>query len=251
MRFELVHIHMHTHKHMHYHHTQTGANKTGRVWYTWHSCMHMHTHTFWERQLCGLIHQNVVYVSRISMFTYAHTCTWINGLSLVGIGNDLPERHLRDIAYFFQSYDVKGLNAQALQKLRDPATLFDILKQEGLISPTNLSKLRAVLDAIGRKDLCSKVDAYLQSVGVGAAAQEEESGGEEHIVLYSTLTQHIIYILYLIHVYVVLLHFPERIHSCEYLHSTKSWSQTRCSVEHWLCLYRKTSRCHYLQHPFM
>ena len=122
------------------------------------------------------------------------------GQFLVGIGNDLPERHLRDIAYFFQSYDVKGLNAQALQKLRDPAVLFDILKQEGLISPTNLSKLRAVLDAIGRKDLCSKVDAYLQSAGVGAAAQEEESGGREHIVLYivhSLIFRSTLYIYYI------------------------------------------------------
>ena len=92
---------------------------------------------------------------------------------LISIGNDLPQRDLRNVSYFFQSYDVKGLTAQALQKLREPAQLFDILKQERIISATNLGKLRAVLEAIGRRDICEKIDEYAQSVPgcVGATAE--------------------------------------------------------------------------------
>lgn len=86
---------------------------------------------------------------------------------LVTIGDELPARDLRNISYFFQSYDVKGLTAQALQKLKEPSELFDLLRQERIISPRDLSKLRHVLDAIGRKDICEMVDDYMKSVTDG------------------------------------------------------------------------------------
>ena len=99
---------------------------------------------------------------------------------LITIGNDLPASDLRNVSYFFQSYDVKGLTAQALQKLREPAELFDILRNERIISPTNLSKLRFVLDAIGRKDICEKVDEYMKSVcGNTASGTGKREGGRE------------------------------------------------------------------------
>ena len=96
---------------------------------------------------------------------------------LISIGSDLPQRDLRNVSYFFQSYDVKGLTAQALQKLREPAQLFDILKQERIISATNLGKLRGVLDAIGRRDICEKIDEYMRSVpgGVAGGTGEKET----------------------------------------------------------------------------
>lgn len=86
---------------------------------------------------------------------------------LVTIGDELPARDLRNISYFFQSYDVKGLTAQALQKLKEPSELFDLLQQERVISPKDLSKLRRVLDAIGRKDICEMIDDYMKSVTDG------------------------------------------------------------------------------------
>lgn len=86
---------------------------------------------------------------------------------LVTIGDELPARDLRNISYFFQSYDVKGLTAQALQKLKEPSELFDLLRQERIITPRDLSKLRHVLDAIGRKDICEMVDDYMKSVTDG------------------------------------------------------------------------------------
>lgn len=86
---------------------------------------------------------------------------------LVTIGDELPARDLGNISYFFQSYDVKGLTAQALQKLKEPSELFDLLEQERIISPKDLSKLRHVLDAIGRKDICEMVDDYMKSVRDG------------------------------------------------------------------------------------
>lgn len=83
---------------------------------------------------------------------------------LITIGDELPARDLRNISYFFQSYDVKGLTAQALKKLKEPAELFDLLQQERIISPKDLGKLRSVLDAIGRKDICEKIDDYMKSI---------------------------------------------------------------------------------------
>ena len=91
---------------------------------------------------------------------------------LVAIGDELTERDLRNVAYFFQSYNVTGLSAQEVQKLREPGDLFKILKQEKVISPTNLGKLRTVMDAIGRKDLCQQIDEYSQTVPGGSSAGE-------------------------------------------------------------------------------
>ena len=108
---------------------------------------------------------------------------------LISIGNDLPQRDLRNVSYFFQSYDVKGLTAQALQKLREPAQLFDMLKQERIISATNLGKLRAVLDAIGRKDICEKIDEYTRSVP-GCVGGTAGGTGKNEIHVHSTLHSH-------------------------------------------------------------
>ena len=91
---------------------------------------------------------------------------------VVAIGDGLTERDFRNVAYFFQSYNVTGLSAQEVQKLREPGDLFKILKQEKVISPTNLSKLRTVMDAIGRKDLCQQIDEYSQTVPEGSNAGE-------------------------------------------------------------------------------
>ena len=101
---------------------------------------------------------------------------------LVSIGNDLPERDLRNVAYFFQSYNVTGLSAQEVQKLREPARLFEILKQEKIISPTNLGKLKTVMSAIGRKDICEKIDDYLLSVPRLSTAGGEENLHVVHVI---------------------------------------------------------------------
>ena len=99
---------------------------------------------------------------------------------LVSIGDELPQRDLKNVAYFFQNYNVTGLTAQEVQSIREPAKLFDILKQEKIISPTNVRKLWAVMDAIGRKDICEKIDEYARSVPgcVGEGGRGGRGGGQ-------------------------------------------------------------------------
>ena len=99
---------------------------------------------------------------------------------LVSLGDELPERDLKTVAYFFRSYDVTGLTAQDIQRLSEPAELFKILKQEKVISVTDLGKMREVMDAIGRLDLCEKIDEYLESV---SGDLDGGRGGGHQIVL--------------------------------------------------------------------
>ena len=97
---------------------------------------------------------------------------------LVSVGDELPQRDLKNVAYFFQSYKVTGLSAQEVQSLREPSKLFAILKQEKIISPTNVEKLRTVMDAIGRKDICEKIGEYARSVpGYGVRGGGGGGGG--------------------------------------------------------------------------
>ena len=93
---------------------------------------------------------------------------------LVKVGDELPERNVRDIAFFFQSFNLKSLSAQEAERMREPAKLFRILREEELITPTDLSKLREVLSAIGRRDVCRMVDEYMRSVRDGL--REETMG---------------------------------------------------------------------------
>lgn len=102
---------------------------------------------------------------------------------LVSLGMELPERDLKHAAYFFQSCKVTGLSAQEVQRLREPAQLFDILKKEKIISPTDLGQMRRVMEAIGRIDLRDKIDEYTEGVGGGGGGGR---GGSKHIVLDSS-----------------------------------------------------------------
>ena len=95
---------------------------------------------------------------------------------LVSFGSELPERDLKHAAYFFQSCKVTGLSAQEVQCLRDPAGLFQILKQEKIISPTDLGEMRRVMEAIGRIDLRDKINEYMVSVS-GVSDGSDQSGG--------------------------------------------------------------------------
>ena len=96
---------------------------------------------------------------------------------LVSLGGELPERDLKHAAYFFQSCKVTGLSAQEVQRLSDPAELFQILKQEKIISPTDMSQMRRVMEAIGRIDLRDKITEYTESVAEGSVESEGDGGG--------------------------------------------------------------------------
>ena len=56
---------------------------------------------------------------------------------------------------------------QEAERMREPAKLFRILYEAEMITPTDLSKLREILSAVGRKDVCRMVDEYLKSVDEG------------------------------------------------------------------------------------
>jgi hypothetical protein len=96
---------------------------------------------------------------------------------LVSLGSELPERDLKHAAYFFQSCKVTGLSAQEVQRLRDPAELFQILKQEKIISPTDLGEMRRVMEAIGRIDLRDKISEYMDSVSSVSDGSDQSGGG--------------------------------------------------------------------------
>ena len=80
---------------------------------------------------------------------------------LITVGEDLPKRDLDNVIYFFRN---SGLPAQVLENLQEPCELFDLLKQERIISQADLSQLRAILRDIGRLDICAKIDQYMQSI---------------------------------------------------------------------------------------
>ena len=64
---------------------------------------------------------------------------------------------------------------QKAERMREPAKLFRILCEAEMITPTDLSKLREILGAVGRKDVCRMVDEYLESVSEGMDA---DMGGD-------------------------------------------------------------------------
>ena len=87
------------------------------------------------------------------------------GKFLVALGDELPERELKQVAYFFRSFRAAaGLSAQEIQRLKEPAVLFKVLKQEKMVQPTDMGMLRDVMEAIGRLDLCERIDDYTVSV---------------------------------------------------------------------------------------
>ena len=81
---------------------------------------------------------------------------------LLKVGDELMERNVRDIAFFFQ--DPESLSLQEIEQLRSASKLFQTLQDQGIIGPTKLEKLRATLDVIGRKDVCKIIDDYQESI---------------------------------------------------------------------------------------
>ena len=81
---------------------------------------------------------------------------------LLKVGDELMERNVRDIAFFFQ--DPESLSLQEIEQLRSASKLFQTLQDQGIIGPTKLRKLRATLDVIGRKDVCKIIDDYQESI---------------------------------------------------------------------------------------
>jgi len=102
---------------------------------------------------------------------------------LIKVGDELTQRNIRDVAFFFQDSDRATLSLQEIEQIRLASKLFEKLRDEGIISSTNLGKLRATLDTIGRKDVCKIIDDYqaklpqfLQCHAPTQASQEMEQG---------------------------------------------------------------------------
>ena len=93
---------------------------------------------------------------------------------LLKVGDELMERNVRDIAFFFQ--DPESLSLQDIEQLRSASRLFQKLQDQGIIGPTKLEKLRATLDVIGRKDVCKIVDDYLTKIQCPAPTQVSQEG---------------------------------------------------------------------------
>lgn len=95
-------------------------------------------------------------------------------IMLVKVGDELMERNVRDIAFFFQ--DPESLSLQDIEQLRSASRLFQKLQDQGIIGPTKLEKLRATLDVIGRKDVCKIIDDYLTKIQCPAPTQVSQEG---------------------------------------------------------------------------
>ena len=102
---------------------------------------------------------------------------------LVKVGDELTQRNIRDVAFFFQDSSSAALSLQEIDQLRLASKLFEKLRDEGIISSTNLEKLQATLETIGRKDVCkivadyqAKLPQFVQCPAPTQASQEVEQG---------------------------------------------------------------------------
>ncbi len=82
---------------------------------------------------------------------------------LLEISDNLEEAHVRDVALFFFDPGVPGLTLMDIEEMRSGSTLFQVLRDNRTITPTNLERLQIVLETIGRRDLCSMINDYMTS----------------------------------------------------------------------------------------
>lgn len=80
---------------------------------------------------------------------------------LLAISDDLQESNVRDMALFFFNPNVAGLSLDEIEKIRSGNQLFLVLRDNRTITPTDVQRLRTVLETIGRRDLCEKIDDYM------------------------------------------------------------------------------------------
>ncbi len=82
---------------------------------------------------------------------------------LVTISDDLQESNVRDIGLFFFDPSIAALSLKEIERMRSGSKLFQVLQDNGTITPTDMQRIRTVLETIGRRDLCTEIDDYMKA----------------------------------------------------------------------------------------